>query len=158
MNESRPIDPPRSGEPGSAASPSSNLVLACSAEAIGTFLLVLVGTAVATAAVLGKNTAGPAYNSLAVGLAFGLILVSIVGAFGQVSGAHVNPAVTFGLAIAGKFPWRNVVPYRAAQFVGAIVAAIAVWAAYGHGAYVNPTSRIRPRKRLFWAAGVRISG
>ena len=125
------------GEPGSASSRPSNLVLACSAEAIGTFLLVLVGTAVASAAVLGKSTAGQAYDSLAVALAFGLILIPIVGSLGQISGAHVNPAVTLGLAVAGKFPWSHVPGYVLAQLGGAIVAALVVWAAYGHGAYVD---------------------
>ena len=118
-------------------SETSNLALACLAEAIGTFMLVLVGTAVATAATLGKNTAGPAYNSLAVALSFGLILIPIAGSLGQISGAHVNPAVTLGLATAGKFSWRFVVPYWIAQLVGAIIAALVVWAAYGHGAYVD---------------------
>ena len=137
MDARTTLDPLPRGKPGSAASRPGNLVLACSAEAIGTFMLVLVGTAVATAAVLGKNTAGPAYDSLAIALSFGLTLTSIVGALGQVSGAHVNPAVTLGLAVAGKFPWRDVAPYWAAQLVGAIVAAIVVWAAYGHGAYAD---------------------
>ncbi len=125
------------GEPGSAKSRAGNLLLACTAEAIGTFLLVLVGTAVATAAVLGKGTAGPAYDSLAVALAFGLILVPIVGSLGQISGAHVNPAVTLGLAVAGRFPWRDVAPYWAAQLAGGIVASLVVWLAYGHGAYAD---------------------
>ncbi len=137
MNETSSIGPSHYGEPGSAESPSTNLALACSAEAIGTFLLVLVGTAVATAAVLGKGTAGPAYNSLAVALAFGLVLIPIVGSLGQVSGAHVNPAVTFGVALAGKFPWGYVVPYWLAQFAGGIIAAAVVWAAYGNGAYFD---------------------
>ncbi len=114
-----------------------NLTLACLAEATGTFMLVLVGTAVATAATLGKNTAGPAYNSLAVALSFGLVLIPIVGSIGQISGAHVNPAVTLGLASAGKFPWRFVIPYWLAQLIGAVVAAVVVWAAYGHGAYAD---------------------
>lgn len=120
-------------------SQTGNLALACTAEVIGTFMLVLVlvGTAVATAATLGKNTAGPAYNSLAVALSFGLILIPIVGSIGQISGAHVNPAVTLGLATAGKFPWRFVLPYWVAQLVCASIAAIAVWAAYGHGAYAD---------------------
>ena len=127
----------QAGKPGSARGESANLTLACAAELIGTFLLVLVGTAVATAAVQGKGTAGPAYNSLAVGLSFGLILIPIVASIGQVSGAHVNPAVTLGLAVAGRFPWRWVAPYWVAQLLGAIVAALLVWAAYGHGAYVD---------------------
>ena len=115
----------------------SNAMLIYGAEAIGTFMLVLVGTAVATAAALGKGTAGPAYNSLAVALSFGFILTPIVGALGPVSGAHVNPAVTLGLAMAGKFPWRHLPGYVIAQTAGAIVAALAVWAIYGHGAYVD---------------------
>lgn len=126
----------RSG-PGSSPLPSDNLKLACFAEAIGTFLLVLVGTAVATAAVLGKNTAGPAYDSLAVALSFGLILIPIVGSFGQLSGAHVNPAVTLGLAVAGKFPWRDVPGYMGAQLLGSLLAAFTIWGAYGHGAYID---------------------
>ncbi len=113
----------------------SNMARAATAEAVGTFLLVLVGTAVATAATLGKNTAGPAYDSLAIALSFGLVLVAIVAALGQVSGAHVNPAVTIGLAVVGKFPWRYVPAYIVAQIVGAIVAALAVWVAYGQAAY-----------------------
>jgi glycerol uptake facilitator-like aquaporin len=88
---------------GSAETASENLLLAGAAECIGTLLLVLVGTAVATAAVLSKATAGPAYDSLAVLLSFGLILIPIAGSLGQISGAHVNPAVTLGLAVAGKF-------------------------------------------------------
>lgn len=116
---------------------ASNLALACFAEAIGTFMLVLVGTAVATAAVLGKGTAGPACNSLPVALSFGLVLVPIVGSLGQVSGAHVNPAVTLGLAVAGKFPWRSLPGYVLAQVAGAILAALVLWAAFGQGAYIN---------------------
>jgi len=104
------------------------------AELIGTFLLVLVGTAVATAATLGKQTAGAAYDSLAVALAFGLVLAALVGALGQTSGCHVNPAVTLGLAVIGKFPWRYVPVYLLAQLVGAVLAAFALWAAYGERA------------------------
>ena len=100
-------------------------------------MLVLVGTAVATAAALGKGTAGPAYNSLAVALSFGFILTPIVGSLGPISGAHVNPAVTLGLTAAGKFPWRDLPGYVTAQIVGAIIASMVVWAAYGHGAYYD---------------------
>ncbi len=113
----------------------SNMARAATAEAVGTFLLVLVGTAVATAATLGKNTAGPAYDSLAIALSFGLVLTAIVAALGPASGAHVNPAVTLGLAVTGKFPWRYVPAYIGAQIVGSIVAALAVWVAFGQQAY-----------------------
>lgn len=63
------------------------------------------------------------------------MLIPIVGSIGQISGAHVNPAVTLGLATPGKFPCRFVLPYWLAQLIGAIIAAVVVWAAYGRGAY-----------------------
>jgi len=113
----------------------ANTARAALAEAVGTFLLVLVGTAVATAAVLGKNTAGPAYDSLAIALSFGLALTAIVATLGPVSGAHVNPAVTLSLAVTGTFPWRAVPAYIAAQVGGAVLAALAVWGVYGQRAY-----------------------
>ncbi len=101
------------------------------AEVVGTFLLVLVGTVLATAAALGQNTAGPAYDSFAIAFSFGLVLTAIVAALAQVSGAHVNPAVTIGLAAIGKFPWKHVPAYVGAQLGGAVLASLAVWAGYG---------------------------
>ncbi len=109
----------------------ANMVRAATAELVGTFLLVLVGTSVATAAILGRSTAGPAYDSLAIALAFGLVLVALVGALGHTSGCHVNPAVTLGLASIGKFPWRYVPAYLGAQLVGAVLASLALLGAYG---------------------------
>lgn len=104
------------------------------AEAVGTFLLVFAGTAAATAAALARPIAGGAYDSLAVALAFGLVLTALVAALGHVSGAHLNPAVTLGLAVTGKFPWRYVPAYLAAQLVGASLAAAAVLGTYGEPA------------------------
>ena len=137
MNETRPIDPSQYGEPGAAGATSSNLPLACSAEAIGTFLLVLVGTAVATAAVLGKGT-GRASLQLPRRR---VVLRADPYSDRRLARAHQrrarDPAVTFGLALAGKFPWAYVAPYWAAQLVGAAVGAVVVWAAYGQGAYID---------------------
>lgn len=101
------------------------------AELIGTFILVFTGIAVACAAALGLPIAGDPYDSLAIALAFGLTLAGIVAAIGHVSGAHVNPAVTLGLAATGKFPWRLVGPYIGAQLGGAILAGLAAWAVFG---------------------------
>ena len=111
---------------------ASNMLGSAVAELIGTFILIYTGCAVATAAVLQASTAGPlSYNSLAVALAFGIALTAIVAAIGHVSGAHVNPAVTLGLAATNKFPWQYVPIYIGAQLVGAILGAIAVWITYG---------------------------
>ena len=111
---------------------ASNLLGSAVAELIGTFILIYTGCAVATAAVLQSSTAGPlSYNSLAVALAFGLALTIVVAAIGHVSGAHVNPAVTLGLAATNKFPWQFVPIYVGAQLAGAILGAIAVWITYG---------------------------
>ena len=101
------------------------------AELVGTFILVFGGTAVATAAILNRPTAGAAYDSLAVALAFGLALAAVVAAIGHVSGGHVNPAVTLGMAATGKFAWRSVPVYLGAQLVGAILGALGTWLAFG---------------------------
>jgi hypothetical protein len=99
---------------------ASHIVGAAIAELVGTFILVFGGTAVAVGAILARPTAGPAYDSLAVALAFGLALVAVVAAVGHVSGAHVNPAVTLGMAVTKKFPWNYVPHYVGAQLVGAV--------------------------------------
>jgi MIP family channel proteins len=105
------------------------------AEFVGTFTLVLTGTAVATTVILQRSTAGPVfYDSLAVALAFGLALTAVVVAIGHVSGVHVNPAVTLGLAATNKFPWEYVPVCLGAQLLGGIVGAIGTWLAYGSDA------------------------
>ena len=114
---------------------SANVLGSAVAELIGTFILVFTGCAVAVAAIIQRPTAGPAfYDSLAVALAFGLALAVIVAAIGHISGAHVNPAVTLGLAATNKFSWKYVPIYIGAQLVGAILGAIAVWICYGEAA------------------------
>jgi MIP family channel proteins len=113
------------------SSTSDPILPAALAELVGTFILVFGGTAVATAAILGLPTAGDAYNSLAVALAFGLALAAVAAAIGHVSGGHVNPAVTLGLASTGKFPWKSVPYYLGAQLLGAVLGALGTWLAFG---------------------------
>jgi MIP family channel proteins len=109
----------------------ANMPRAAAAEAVGTFILVFAGTAVAVAAALGRPTAGAPYGSLAVALAFGVTLLVIASALGHISGAHVNPAVTIGLAAGRRFPWRYVPTYVVSQLVGGCLGALATWAVFG---------------------------
>ncbi len=113
------------------SSTSDPILPAALAEIVGTFILVFGGTAVAVGAILNLPTAGAAYDSLAVALAFGLALAAVAAAIGHVSGGHVNPAVTLGLATTGKFPWKSVPYYLGAQLVGAVLGALGTWLAFG---------------------------
>jgi MIP family channel proteins len=88
------------------------------AEFIGTFTLVFIGAGAMALVVSGASPGG----LVGVALAHGLALVVIVYAWGAVSGGHVNPAVTFGLALTGRFPWVRAVRYWIAQLLGAVAA------------------------------------
>jgi glycerol uptake facilitator-like aquaporin len=105
----------------------THLLVVTLVEAIGTFVLVLVIAGAAVAATLAKPIAGTPYGSLTIALAGGIALAVLVASFGPISGAHFNPAVTFGLAVTRKFPWARVPGYVVGQFAGAISAALIVW-------------------------------
>ena len=89
------------------------------AEFIGTFWLVLGGCG---AAVLAAGVPNVGIGYAGVALAFGLTVVTGAYAFGHISGAHFNPAVTVGLFVGGRFPMRLVIPYILVQMIGGIVA------------------------------------
>jgi MIP family channel proteins len=108
-----------------------NLARAITAEAIGTFVLVLAITSAAVAAALSRPVAGAPYGSLAVPVAGGLALAIAVAGLGPISGAHLNPAVTLGLALSRRFPWACAPGYVLAQLAGAIAAAAVTWGLYG---------------------------
>jgi aquaporin Z len=88
------------------------------AEAFGTFCLVFAGTG---AAIVNEVTGG-GVSHVGVALTFGLVVMVLIALLGDVSGCHVNPAVTLGLAAAGRFPPRLVPGYVAGQCAGAILA------------------------------------
>jgi aquaporin Z len=90
------------------------------AEFIGTFWLVLGGCG---SAVLAAAFPGVGIGLLGVSLAFGLTVLTMAYAIGHISGCHLNPAVSVGLAAGGRFSWSEVVPYAIAQVIGAVVAA-----------------------------------
>jgi glycerol uptake facilitator protein len=102
---------------------------AFTAEVLGTMLLVLLGDGVVAGVLLNKSKAQNAgWMVVTTGWAMGVVVG--VYAVGRISGAHINPAVTLGLAVAGKFPWAEVPRYIAAQFIGAFLGAVLVWLAY----------------------------
>ncbi len=90
-----------------------------SAEFLGTFWLVFGGCG---SAVLAAAFPHVGIGLLGVALAFGLTVMTMAFAIGHISGCHLNPAVTVGLAVAKRFPWSNVVAYIAVQVLGAMVA------------------------------------
>jgi aquaporin Z len=92
------------------------------AEAIGTFALVFAGTG---AIVINDVTKGT-ISHVGVALTFGLVVMAMIYALGDVSGAHLNPAVTIGFWLAGRFPARRMPLYVASQIVGAFVASVAL--------------------------------
>ena len=91
------------------------------AEAAGTFALVLIGVGAAAFLEVGGN------GILAVGLSFGLTATAVIIAIGHISGAHINPAITVGAWLAGRFPGKDVGPYILAQVVGGAAGAGVVW-------------------------------
>jgi len=95
------------------------------AEFLGTFWLVLGGVGTA---VLGLSLVDGNVGILGVALAFGLTVVTGAYAFGHISGAHFNPAVSVGLWLGGRFPGAKLVPYVIVQAAGALAAAAVVYA------------------------------
>ncbi len=93
------------------------------AEVLGTFLLVFLGTA---SVVTGGFGAALPLGQEAIGLAFGIGVICAAYAIGPISGAHLNPAVTIGVFLAGRLPASQVVGYIVAQVIGAILASLAL--------------------------------
>jgi glycerol uptake facilitator protein len=102
-------------------------------EVFGTFVLILLGDGVVANVGLAPRLAGNAYNwnTITIGWAFAVIIAVYVS--GGVSGAHLNPAVTVGLAFKRGFPWKKVLPFIVAQLIGAFLGALAVFLIYRDG-------------------------
>jgi len=102
-------------------------------EVFGTFILILLGDGVVANVGLAPRLAAPAYNwnTITIGWCFAVVIAVYVS--GGVSGAHLNPAVTLGLASGRGFPWSKVVPFIVAQLIGAFLGALAVYLIYRDG-------------------------
>ena len=90
----------------------------CGAEFIGTFALVFAGTG----AIVINDISGGAVTHVGVALTFGLIVLAMIYAVGDISGAHLNPAVTVGFLAARRLPGQMVLPYIISQSLGAVAA------------------------------------
>jgi aquaporin Z len=102
------------------------------AEFLGTYVLVLGGTGAAVLAAqfvdpVTAEATGFGIGFLGVSLAFGLTVVAGAYALGHVSGGHFNPAISIGMAAAGKFAWKDVAPYVVTQVVAALAASATLW-------------------------------
>ena len=103
------------------------------AEFFGTFLLVLLGDGVVAHVGLAPRLASVAYNWNTIAFGWGFAVFLAVYAAGGVSGAHINPAVTFALAVKRGFSWAKVIPYWIAQTAGGFVGALGVYLVYYDG-------------------------
>lgn len=113
----------------------TNLFQRLGAEAIGTAFLVFIGVGSVPATLIVNGDAPFTMADLGmISLAFGTVVIATVYALGHIGGNHINPAVTLGLAVTGKFPWSQVPAYIGAQVVGAIVGAAAIIGVLGQQA------------------------
>lgn len=108
----------------------------CLAELIGTFCLVLVGTG----AVVINASHPDDIGHLGISLAFGFIVMMMIYAIGDISGAHINPAVSIAFTAAGKLGLRELSCYAASQFIGAILGSYVVLKLFGDGGRLGVTS------------------
>ncbi|MEM7783098.1 MAG: aquaporin [Planctomycetota bacterium] len=88
------------------------------AEFVGTFCLVFAGTG----SIIVNDVSGMGVTHVGISLTFGLVVMAMIYSIGDISGAHINPAVTLAFALAGRFRFRFVFPFVLAQLTGAIVA------------------------------------
>ena len=105
------------------------------AEAIGTFAMIFCGTGAMT---INEITNG-SISHVGVAMVWGLIVMAMIYAFGDISGAHFNPAVSIGFAIAKKFSWQEVPKYMFAQAIGAILASGLLWFLFPESQFLGET-------------------
>ncbi|TXG35758.1 MIP/aquaporin family protein [Seonamhaeicola maritimus] len=106
------------------------------AETIGTFAMIFCGCGAMTI----NEITGGAISHAGVAATWGLIVMAMIYAFGEISGAHFNPAVTIGFAFAKKFSWKEVPKYISSQIIGAIAAAFLLWFLFPESRFLGETT------------------
>lgn len=99
------------------------------AEVIGTMIMIILGDGVVANVLLNKSK-GQNSGWMVITTAWGLAVIIAIFCVGRISGAHLNPAITFALASVGSFPWKQVPAYIVAQIFGAFLGAVVVWLLY----------------------------
>lgn len=115
------------------------------AELLGTFTLVFAGTGAIVINQVSQGVIGHA----GIALTFGLVVLAMIYTFGDVSGAHLNPAVTIAFAAAGRFAWREVPGYLGAQVVGALTASALLQFLFPQAATLGATLPAGPPMQSF---------
>ncbi|RED48235.1 MIP/aquaporin family protein [Seonamhaeicola aphaedonensis] len=105
-------------------------------ETIGTFTMIFCGCGAMTI----NEITGGAISHVGLAATWGLIVMAMIYAFGEISGAHFNPAVTIGFAFAKKFPWKNVPKYVFFQAIGAIFAIFLLWFLFPESQFLGETT------------------
>lgn len=105
------------------------------AELIGTFAIVFCGTG----AIIINQQSGGTVTHVGIAITFGLVVMSMIYSLGNISGAHLNPAVSIAFAIAGRFPLRQLFPYIIAQLLGATLASLVLKGLFPHNEFLGAT-------------------
>lgn len=110
------------------------------AEMIGTMVLVLMGCGSAVFAGSVAGTVGAGVGTIGVALAFGLSVVAMAYAIGNISGCHINPAITLGVYLSGRMSGREAAGYMISQVVGAVIGSAILYALVASGGHGGPTA------------------
>lgn len=117
------------------ASEQGRAVRALLAELLGTFALVFAGTG----AIIVNDVSGGRVTHVGIGLVFGLVVMAMIVALRDTSGAHLNPAVTIGFAAARQLSWKSVPGYVGGQVAGAVIASLVLKALFPSHATLGTT-------------------
>jgi aquaporin Z len=110
------------------------------AELIGTMVLVLMGCGSAVFAGSAAGAVATGVGTLGVAFAFGLAVVAMAYTIGNISGCHINPAITFGVALSGRMSWKDAGMYMLFQVIGAIIGSGIIFLLTSTGGHAGPTA------------------